>query len=353
MSISAPVALEGNGHVRHLVWFHTAFLGDLILATAGMELAAKTFSQVSQWLITTPLGAKALGGLPYLRGIYAINKRTNPFTTARGIREFLGNNLGDSWTDSGILIQAHRSHRSSLVALGIGMKRVTYRQTAWNIGAIAKVDRLLLFHEAQRIAMLLEAFGTSRVQTLQARPKLYPRYWRGQGEWRYLDGAVGLAPGSQWGTKRWPKESFKVLVGNILSKKDAKVVLLGSQDEVSLAEDIQSSYQRDSRLMSLVGKTQVDDLPDIVAQLSALVSNDSAFVHYGSALDIPTVALFGPTVPAMGFAPLAPKSQALGIDLSCRPCSLHGPEICPKGHFRCMKNLSPDLVGQVLQEIIP
>jgi heptosyltransferase-2 len=59
-----------------------------------------------------------------------------------------------------------------------------------------------------------------------------------------------------------------------------------------------------------------------------------------------TLAIFGPTVPAFGFEPLAPGSQTAGVDdLACRPCDAHGPRVCPLGHWRCMREQAPDAVA--------
>ena len=59
------------------------------------------------------------------------------------------------------------------------------------------------------------------------------------------------------------------------------------------------------------------------------------------------VALFGPTVPAFGFGPLAPRSESLGVDgLACRPCHPHGPRECPLGHHACMRTLEPSRVAE-------
>jgi heptosyltransferase-2 len=51
------------------------------------------------------------------------------------------------------------------------------------------------------------------------------------------------------------------------------------------------------------------------------------------------VAIFGPTVPGMGFAPFGKKHSTIGIALYCRPCGAHGGKKCPERHFRCMKDI--------------
>jgi heptosyltransferase II len=61
------------------------------------------------------------------------------------------------------------------------------------------------------------------------------------------------------------------------------------------------------------------------------------------------VALFGPTVPTLGFGPLAPKHVVMGVDhLLCRPCHAHGPQACPLKHWKCMRELTPGTVAENL-----
>jgi len=64
----------------------------------------------------------------------------------------------------------------------------------------------------------------------------------------------------------------------------------------------------------------------------------------------PTAALFGPTVPELGFAPLG-RSRALGVELACRPCHVHGPAFCWLGHRRCWRDLPALEVATALEEL--
>jgi heptosyltransferase-2 len=76
-----------------------------------------------------------------------------------------------------------------------------------------------------------------------------------------------------------------------------------------------------------------------------LVTNDSAPLHLATAVGTPVVALFGPTVPAQGFGPRGARDVALGHEgLACRPCSAHGPQVCPLLHHRCMRELAVETV---------
>jgi heptosyltransferase-2 len=92
---------------------------------------------------------------------------------------------------------------------------------------------------------------------------------------------------------------------------------------------------------------------ELIGRCAVIVTNDSSPLHLASAMGTPTVAIFGPTVPDFGFGPLAPSSVAVGHEtLSCRPCHRHGPRRCPLGHFRCMRELTADVVGGHVRTLI-
>jgi heptosyltransferase-2 len=79
----------------------------------------------------------------------------------------------------------------------------------------------------------------------------------------------------------------------------------------------------------------------LLARCRVLETNDSLPLHLATAMDVPTVAVFGPTVPAFGFGPLATRSRVVEHPaMPCRPCHAHGPATCPLGHFRCMRELT-------------
>jgi heptosyltransferase II len=91
----------------------------------------------------------------------------------------------------------------------------------------------------------------------------------------------------------------------------------------------------------------------LIERAAVLVTNDSAPLHLASAVDTPTVAIFGPTVPAFGFGPRASQSAIVErTDLRCRPCSTHGPVKCPLGHHNCMRGIPATAVHDAIHQLI-
>ncbi len=87
----------------------------------------------------------------------------------------------------------------------------------------------------------------------------------------------------------------------------------------------------------------------LIGEAGLLVTNDSAPLHMATAMGTPVVAIFGPTLPAFGFGPRGRSDRVVEHPrLACRPCSAHGPAVCPLGHHRCMRELD---VGAVVEAV--
>jgi heptosyltransferase-2 len=150
------------------------------------------------------------------------------------------------------------------------------------------------------------------------------------------DGFVALAPGSVWATKRWPYYAELA----VALADERPVVVVGGAGEGELARAIVAGCPP-GRALDATGRLSLLASAELIARARVLVTNDSSPTHLASAVGTPTVTIFGPTVPAFGFGPLAPGSETAGVaDLACRPCDPHGPPACPLGHWRCMRDLA-------------
>lgn len=161
---------------------------------------------------------------------------------------------------------------------------------------------------------------------------------------------VGIAPGARWGSKKWPAERFAQTISLLKEKYPAiRPVLMGDSHERTLCQEI-ASHLKNLNPINTAGELKVGELPYFIGKLRLFLSNDSGLMHMASLLGVPTVAAFGPTVREFGFTPAGQKSRVVEIpDLACRPCTLHGSDICPRGHFLCMRLITPD---QVMKEAL-
>jgi heptosyltransferase-2 len=146
-----------------------------------------------------------------------------------------------------------------------------------------------------------------------------------------------LCPGVEYGpAKRWPTEHFVTLARRFIDSGYA-VWLLGSPGDRIAADPIATGV---AEVRNLCGRTDLGTAIDLLATASVVVSNDSGLMHAAAAVGSPLVALFGSSSPAYT-PPLSPLARVARIEIACSPCFRRE---CPLGHFKCMRELPPNLV---------
>ena len=162
---------------------------------------------------------------------------------------------------------------------------------------------------------------------------------------------VALAPGSIWGSKRWP---YYPELAHRLAARGIPVAVVGGSDDAGLGSEIVAAAGAAQRVtaISTCGRLTLRQSAALISQAAVLVTNDSAPLHLATAMGTPIVAIFGPTVPEFGFGPVRAGDVSLGMaGLQCRPCSSHGPLQCPLGHHRCMRDLTVEAVVAAIEDL--
>jgi lipopolysaccharide heptosyltransferase II len=169
---------------------------------------------------------------------------------------------------------------------------------------------------------------------------------------------VGIAPGAAFGhAKRWPARQFASLVAMVRGDLGAACVLLGRDDDRDASQAIEeflNAEGQDRRLViNLVGQTELMSFMGVIANCAAFVANDSGALHVAAALDVPVVAIYGPTSeqfsrPLTATADADHRVVTLSEDVFCRPCWLRD---CPIDH-RCMRRISPDRVYASVRQFL-
>ncbi len=158
---------------------------------------------------------------------------------------------------------------------------------------------------------------------------------------------VGIHAGSTWGTKRWLKEGYSSLCKSLV-ERGAGVVLIGGAGDRAVSDEI----AQESGALNWTGETSLPDLIALLSKLSLFVTNDSGPMHLACGLGVKTLAVFGPTTRALGFFPYGAGHRVIESALPCRPCSLHGPSRCPRGHFLCMRLVTPQRVMEAALQML-
>src|SRR5439155_25943237 len=121
---------------------------------------------------------------------------------------------------------------------------------------------------------------------------------------------VALAPGSIWGTKRWPH--YRELSQRLAAR--AGLVVVGGPEDAGLGDEIVRAVGGGGgrgrwSAVNGCGRLTLRQSAEVIRRAVALVTNDSAPLHFPQAVGTPTVAIFGPHVPAFRFGPRGPPDR--------------------------------------------
>lgn len=157
---------------------------------------------------------------------------------------------------------------------------------------------------------------------------------------------IAIAVGARHATKQWPVDRFAALCRTLVDDHGITPVLVGGADDVATATAVAAAVG--GGVERADGSTSVHTTCRILDGCDAIVTNDTGVMHLAAARRLPTVAIFGSTVPELGFAPVGTPHVIVQQDVACRPCSHIGRTTCPRGHFLCMTAIQPPRVIQAL-----
>ena len=162
---------------------------------------------------------------------------------------------------------------------------------------------------------------------------------------------IGIVPGAKHATKRWQAEGFLSTIHDLTEKRQAKIIIFGGKAD----QDIIPSFEieNNQHVLDTTGKLSIAETAALMSHCDVVMTNDSGLMHIASALKKKVVAIFGSTTEEFGFFPYATEHIVIQQHgLSCRPCSHVGRKNCPRGHFRCMKEIRTERVIDAVERIL-
>lgn len=350
--------------------FHTAFIGDVVLTgllveclhRAGHEVVFFAKSPATQVFehdlrIQKVVAVKKMGGVKKMLSVLRIAKQIRT-------------------EKCDVLLVPHRSLTSTLCAALSGVKtRVCFATAS---GAFLYTERAPFVksaHECVRYLNLAERIVSPSIlkEMVQlGRPVLtykmqthndFAKKW-GQLPF-FAKPFFIVSPGSVWATKKYPAEQWAEVAAQLLSSHPQfYCVISGSKGDLADTQTLFAHLKKIlppeqlQRVFDSTGLFNLTEFALLIGKAQIMLSNDSSPVHFAAGFNVPTVSVFGPTVPAFGFGPTSEKKSAVvyldenGSPLPCQPCSIHGTQICPLGHHNCMKLLKPSTVAAEVKALL-
>jgi ADP-heptose:LPS heptosyltransferase len=152
--------------------------------------------------------------------------------------------------------------------------------------------------------------------------------------------------------KAWDERKFALVIAGLSMEFGLSCVLVGGDDTAECTGVI-SGYVGEflkggvQQVVDLAGKISLRELAAVLKKAKLFVGIDSGVMHMASALDIPTVGIFGPTDPFY-VAPQNKKSMVVRQDLACSPCYLSSP--CD--YRRCLEELDAEAVLEACRKVL-
>ena len=112
-----------------------------------------------------------------------------------------------------------------------------------------------------------------------------------------VTGFIVVAPGAADERKRWTQDGFVQVIRFLLQKPGIRVVMVGDRKDARFAELVLKDIS--GGVINLCGVTSLKQLAFVISKARVVLVNDSGTMHLASYLNVPTVALFGPTDPRL------------------------------------------------------
>ena len=311
-------------------------IGDIILTSPVLRALKKKYPDAVIHFLTMDAYRDAISGNPDMDQLILFEK--NKYRGITGIYRF-SRTLKDTRYD--LIIDLHAKIRSRLISAFIKGRVLRYKKRSlWKSilvplglaryhvdNTIVKnyfgpLEKIGIFFTDERLTFHVRESDNNAVET--------------------FDDFVVMAPGAANNTKRWPSEYFSAL-GKLIKER---IVLIGGEEDIERCRNICSVIG--DRCVNLAGKLTLKESGALISRSKYIITNDSGPFHIARAVSAKVFVIFGPTDP--GMFTYDDNAVLVYAGTPCSPCSLHGDKVCPKGHFNCMKSLTPEMVYQIIQK---
>jgi len=162
---------------------------------------------------------------------------------------------------------------------------------------------------------------------------------------------IGIAPFAQHAEKMYPVGKMKQLDRLLLKETGIRIFLFGGGKEETAT--LQEWEKELPGVESMAGTMNFSKELEYISQLDIMVSMDSANMHLASLYNVPVISIWGATHPFAGFCGWRQDpSNAVQIDLFCRPCSVFGNKTCYRGDLACMNELAPEAIYRKILQVL-
>jgi len=336
--------------MQKILVIQTAFIGDVVLATALVESLHQQYPQAAIDVVVRKGNEPLFNEHPFINELIVWDKKQHKYLNWLSIFKKIRAKKYD------VLINVQRFAATGLwTVLSNANTTIGFDKNPFSFLFTHKVKHDVSagdVHEINRNHKLTESLGALQL----CMPKLYPTKSDFDKVKQYqAEKYITIAPASVWFTKQFPISAWVSFLSEL--PFEGPIYILGGVLDKALGDQIINEVgsidsNASKKIINLSGV--LGFLASAALQQKAVMNyvNDSAPLHFCSAVNAPVTAIYCSTIPAFGFGPLSTNSFIVETQqkLSCRPCGLHGKKECPLGHFNCAHSIeNTQLIAPLLQ----
>ncbi len=301
-------------------------LGDIVLTTGVIKSFQDKFPEADVHILTDGLGKEIFSNLGFVKRIFDI-RGEGLFGVLRSLPKY------------DYVFDFQSKVKSKAISMLKGRQSFSINKGSKERRQFVKTKiktEGLDKHITQRyFEASLGALNVKEPELNSLRPKLSLGNYKSKIQ--LPENFIAIHPYASQANKVWPY--FSELIDELI-ERSYNVVVIGQSDVKRFNE----------KAINLTSKTSIKDLMYVIGSAHKLVTTDSGPLHIATGLNTPTLSLFGPTTEEFGFYPNYSDSVVIeNKSLSCRPCHVHGGDVCPAKHFKCMRELT---VNEVIRKFL-
>jgi ADP-heptose:LPS heptosyltransferase len=323
--------------VKNILIIRMDRIGDVILSTPAIRAVRETFPNAQIHLLV----------MPYTKDLVINNPNINKLLVYK--KDVLDKDYDLAFVlCPGILPNYMAFKSGAKVRIGYSVKGGSFFLTSkLNDDRAARVKHTV--ESALEVVGIIECKTSNKKLEISITPQgeNFANNFFKQNNLMHNDLVIVVHPGARQKHIRWKKERFAKIADILINEKTAKIILIGSENERSLIEEV-TALMSGKAILAL--GLRLTELISLIKRVNLFIGNSTGPMHIAAALQIPTVAIFGNIHPLDSYQKWGPWGNGHMIvskNLQCNNCH---PSDCYD--FMCLESITvDDVLGVVKKQL--
>lgn len=325
--------------MQHILIIRFSSIGDIVLTSPVVRCVKQQFPDAQLHFATKPSYAALLQDNPHIDHLHLLDGTL--LQLVRQLKTFRFD----------YILDLHHNQRTTVIKTLLGQPSGSFPKENWTKWRMVRQPSksLTVPHVVERYFMAGAQLG------LKSDDKGLEHFISPHDKVNLdiTEPFIAAGIGGSFATKVFPLVQWKKLIPML----QHPVVLLGGPEDKPMADELQALFPY--KVYHQVGYWSIQQSASAIQQSAMVISNDTGMMHLAAAHKKPLAVIWGNTVQGFGMGPYYGPSTPTSVrhfeveGLSCRPCSKLGHDACPKQHFHCMTQQSPEAIAAFVREILP